>query len=152
MIPAEIARRRQKLDALYKRVAVFTDDADQAHWARYLCVLTSGFIELSVRTILSEYARNKAAPYVSNYVQSQLSDFQNPKMEKILDLVGSFNDVWEAELRSAADGELKDSVDSIVANKNRIAHGDDVGITYVRMDRYYKNAIKVIELMAKGCR
>ena len=76
-----------------------------------------------------------------------LERFYNPKMEKILNLTGKFNLAWENQLRESTEGELKEAIDSIVANRNRIAHGKDVGISYVIIKKYYANAIKVVEMI-----
>lgn len=148
----EAVRYKQRLDELFKKTTAFSEDPElQSHWAKYLCILVSGFLETSVREIYSQYAKNKAAPFVANYVEGQLSGFQNPKMEKILQLTRSFSPQWESDLRKATEGELKDAVDSIVENRNKIAHGESVGITYVRIHRYYQSAIKVIELIENLC-
>jgi hypothetical protein len=72
-------------------------------------------------------------------------------MEKILSITVTFSPDWEAELRAATDGELKDAVDSVVANRNRISHGQDVGITYVRVKDYYKRVNRVLELVENHC-
>ena len=148
----EAVRHRQRLDHLFKRIADFSQDLElQSHWARYLCVLASGFLEISVRSIYGQYARQKSVPYVANYVDSQLKQFQSPKMENILELTRSFSANWEERLRYAVEGERKDAVDSIVAVRHNIAHGRPVGITYHTIRRYYENAIKVVELIDDQC-
>lgn len=148
----EAVRYRQQLDHLFKRIAAYREDLElQSHWARYLCILTSGFLETSVRSIYGQYARTKSAPFVANYVDGQLKRFQSPKMENILELTRSFSTDWEERLRDAVEGEPKDAVDSIVSNRHNIAHGKSVGITYHTVRRYYGNAIKVIELIDAQC-
>jgi hypothetical protein len=72
-------------------------------------------------------------------------------MDRILGLTRSFNPEWEDRLRTATEGELKESGDSIVANKNSIAHGENVGITYGRIRRYYDNAVKVVGMLERQC-
>ena len=127
----EISSNKQRLDNLFKKITAFSTDTDlQSHWARYLCILVSGFLETSVRIIYREYARKKATPQVANFVEGKLEDFQNPKMEKILQLTGLFSKEWANELRLETEGELKDAVDSIANNRNQIAHGGSVGISY----------------------
>lgn len=152
MSRAEVVRQQQQLDHLFTQIGSFSGDVElQSHWARYLCVLVSGFLETSVRAIYSSYARTKAAPYVANYVEARLKDFQNPKMGKILELTRAFSAEWEDALRTATEGEPKDAVDSIVANRHRIAHGESVGITYDRMCRYYENAVLVVQKVEELC-
>ena len=101
-------RYQQRLDDLFKKIVAFAEDIElQSHWARYLCILVSGFLETSVRAIYSQYANTKAAPYVAHYVDSQLQSFQNPNMERILQLARSFSPEWEEHLRSVTQGEPK---------------------------------------------
>ena len=142
----EIVRYQQRLDALFEKVKDISDIELQSHRARYLCILVSGYLETSVRAIYGEYNRN-----VTNYVSSKLKSFQSPKMGNILELTRAFSRQWAEELEVATEGELKGSVDSIVANRNNIAHGQDVGISYVTIREYYQNAVKVIELIEDQC-
>jgi glycerol dehydrogenase-like iron-containing ADH family enzyme len=72
-------------------------------------------------------------------------------MEKICQLTGSFDQNWEMALRRATEGEIKDAIDSIVHNRHKIAHGEDVGLSYVTMRRYFENAVKLIELLEAQC-
>ncbi len=152
MSTVAIHQSRQRLDNLFLKVASIGADIElQSHWARYLCVLVAGFIETSVRSLLSGYVRKNGSPSVASYVETQLRFFQNPKMERILDLARSFNPDWADRVETATEGELKDSVDSVIANRNQIAHGENVGVTYVTMKRYYENAVKVIEIVERKC-
>jgi len=130
---------RRRLDDLFKKIEIFPIDDlyIQAQWSRYLCVLTSGFLEVSIRAIYSEYAKDKcnAAPNIAKFVSTKLEDFYNPSMKKSLALTASFNQTWEENLRTATEGELKDAIDSIVNNRHLIAHGQDVGISYVNIKK-----------------
>lgn len=148
----DLHARKQQLDELFKRVDRFRDDFElQNHWARYLCVLVSGFIEDSVRSLLLEYVTAAAAPNVKSYVAEQLRYFTNAKMDSILTLVGHFNRAWAEQLRLATEGELKDAVDSIIARRHEIAHGKSSGLSYVYMRDYYDRAVVVIEKIEQLC-
>ncbi|NJN67634.1 MAG: hypothetical protein HC884_13435 [Chloroflexaceae bacterium] len=148
----QIERQRRHLNEVFQKVRALSWDAElQSHWARYLCVLVSGFIETSVRAIYLQYAEKKSDPYVASYVESQLSRFQNPRMERIIQLASAFNPRWGNELRTSVADELKDAVDSIVILRNKIAHGESVGVTYTRILEYYQKANKVIDLLIKQC-
>jgi len=128
----EVVRYQQRLDALFEKVEDISDIELQSHWARYLCILVSGYLETSVRTIYGEYTSKRADKNVANYVSSRLGSFQSPKMGNILELTRAFSLQWAEELENATEGELKESVDSIVANRHNIAHGRDVGISYAQ--------------------
>jgi hypothetical protein len=152
MKQVEVFRRKQQLEHLFKQVRTLShDDELLAHWSKYLCVLVCGFLEVSVVEIYSEFARNKSQVSVANYVQRQLRGFQNPKMEKILSLAGSFNSSWRDALEKATVGELKDAVDSIVNNRNNIAHGKNSDITFGRVKEYFGRAVKVVGMLEELC-
>ena len=128
MINLDVIRAKQRVDHLFTQTRFVSGDLEiQSHWARYLCVVVSGFLESSVRQLYASYGRRRASPQIARFVDSQLKFFQNPKTEKILELARSFDSTWETELRTAAGGEPKDAIDSIVANRNNIAHGESVG-------------------------
>jgi hypothetical protein len=141
-----IVGHKQKIDAIFLKAKDLNGDPELiSHWSRYLCVLVSGFVEASVRTILSEFASKRASPEISGYVVKQLRGFQNAKMSKILDLTSEFGSSYRDELEKIVEGELKDAIDSIVSNRHLIAHGQDVGIGFDSIKRYYESAVKAIE-------
>ena len=148
----EVVHYKQRLDYLFSQVEAFGDNPELlSHWARYLCVLVSGFLESSIQAIYAKYAKGKSAPYVANYVDSKLRAFHNPKMEIILQIAGAFNPQWRDELDNHTRGEMKDSVNSIVNNRHQIVHGVNVGITLARIRNYYENAVKVVKLIDEQC-
>ena len=149
---ADIIRNKKHLDDLFDKIDNISPDPEMmSHWAKYLCVLVSGFIETSVTSIFTEYTRDKSNDYISAFINSNLKRFTNPYMGKIIELAHSFNPQWATNLQIESEGEQKDAIDSIVANRNRIAHGKSVGITYIRIKEYYKSALKVIEFIDNQC-
>lgn len=146
-----IYRQQQRLDELFDRVKDMTDVELQSHWCRYLCVLTCGFLENSVELCLSEYSKRRCNDNIGNYVQAKLSGFQNPKMGAVLDLFGSFNPEWRIRLDEVTQGQLADSVNSIVGNRHKIAHGDSVSLSLNSLRTYYRDALKVVEIMCSIC-
>ena len=149
---SQIIANKDRLDFLFEKVKILPEDLElQAHWARYLCVLVSGFLEKSISLILKEYTKNNSSPCVVNFVEKKIGRFQNAKMERILELIASFNSDWANALKKELSDETKDSVDSIVANKNNIVHGASVGITYSRIKKYYEDSVILIEKTEKLC-
>jgi hypothetical protein len=147
----EITRQRQRLDDLFQKAKDLPDAEAQAHWSRYLCVLVSGFLENSVRITYTEYARKCANSAVADFVESRLRQFQNPKMGTILDLTGGFSQEWRRRLETDAGGQLSESVNSIVGNRHKIAHGESVGLTLHTLLQYYADALKVVDLLRQQC-
>ena len=144
----EIVTYKRRLDELFKTLNMLPIDAEiQAHWAKYLCVLSSGFLESATRAIFREYARRNASIYVLNYVESKIKYFQNARMNDIIALSREFNPQWAINIESMITDELKAAVDSIVNNKNQISHGQNVTISFNTIRTYYERAVKVIEFL-----
>ena len=149
-----ISRQIQRLRDLIKK----TDEATagnlelQAHWARYLCVLSSGLLENALVETYSSYVTSKAIPQIAGFASAALSIIQNPKTQKFLEVAGRFDANWrdELELFVAADGR-KEAIDSIIANRHLIAHGVDSGITLARLKEYLNRSIEVLEFIEVQC-
>lgn len=144
----EIVAQREHIKNLFSRASSFTSEPELlSHWAKYICVLTSGYLENALRHYLNEFSKKKSHPYVTNYVSVKIKEFMNPNMEKILNLTGSFNKDWRDNLEKFVAGERKDAIDSIVINRHNIAHGRHIGLTLVRMKTYFERVTEVIEFI-----
>jgi len=148
----DVRRQRERLNYLFKQISAIGGDIElQSHWAKYLCVLVAGFLETSIRAIYGYHAQVNASPKVANFVEVRLRRIQNMNMEAILQLTRSFSPEWADQLEKETEGERKDAIDSILANRHLIAHGESVEITYSRIERYYERAVEVLELIENKC-
>lgn len=137
-----IVGARQRIDNLEARAKaepVSSDDELKAQMAQFLCVLSSGLIEEAVRSILSGFATARSRPQVAAYVTTHLAEFQNPRFEKIMSLLSSFDPEWRRHFEGSGSTEVKDAIDSIVINRHQIAHGRPVGISIVTFSNYYRH-------------
>ena len=125
---AEISRLKQRLDSTFKRANNIGQDAElQSDFARYLCVLVSGYIEKALIELVLEHARQRGAPTLQRFVEQQTTKrFNNPNASRVQELLGSFDTGWQKEIEKFLIDERKDAVDSIVALRNAIAHGGSV--------------------------
>jgi hypothetical protein len=151
MRSAELTGQRERLQALFEKVEGTDDIELKAHLARYLCVLASGFIENALRTMYSDYSAVNADGRSARYVKSKLKRFYNPRMHKILALSDEFSEEWAAELKRETAGARRAAIDSIVNNRNKIAHGDDVSISYGQLKEYYERVLEVVDLIDGQC-
>ncbi|ADB36129.1 HEPN domain-containing protein [Spirosoma linguale] len=149
-----ILSHQQRLDSLYAKVALVTTPQEQMEWSKYLCVLTAGYIEESLRVLILEHAKNNSSTKIQRFIEKEISYVTNCKTERILEVLNKFDPKWsttfESEINnnSPIDKEIKDSIDSIVSNRHLIAHGKSVGMTYTTIKRYYgycKIAIQILE-------
>lgn len=146
---SDVDGHRKRIDAVFELAEGIdlTNLELRSHMARYLCVLVSGFVERSVSHIIDDYARRRSAPEVYRFVSLQLKSFQNASTNKILKMITNFDDSWAKQFAKDIEGEIKDSVDSVVATRHQIAHGGNTGITLARMKDYYKGARDLVDLL-----
>lgn len=145
----EIASQRQSLDHLFLEVKKISDLELQAHFARYICVLVSGFVENSIRAILYEYSSKRSNEQVLGFVFARLAKITNLNQQRIGELLGDFSNEWQDVFNKTISDEQKDAFDSILANRHQIVHGKSVGISFVRVKEYYKNIVGAIEIIYK---
>jgi hypothetical protein len=53
-------------------------------------------------------------------------------------MLGHFNPAWRDHFETNTPDEVKDAIDSIVNNRNQIAHGAQTNISLVTFMEYYK--------------
>lgn len=147
-IPVEVVSYRDRISAVIRRAENQPDLELVADQTKFICVLTSGFLEVSVRSMLAGWCGIRCHPNISNAMESSLRGFQNPKLGKILELIQTFSSDWRAHFEDSLSDQQKDAIDSIVANRHQIAHGRNVGLSLVPMKRYFKDAVDAMELLA----
>ena len=143
-VSSDRRRIEAEIDALLRGANSSTDEELQSSLARYLCVLASSYLEAAFREIVVAYTEPRADRHISQFVGRSIKWFTNPNMERILQLVGQFDVQYRKNLEEFCSGELKDSVDSIIANRNNISHGRTSGISLTQISAYYCNAKSVI--------
>lgn len=149
---AAVTREQQRLDAVFTRVDSLPSETElRSDFARYLCVLVSGFLETAVAELLLEHSRRCAAPTIQRFVDSKTSGFTNANSEKLLQLLGSFDPEWRAAAEKLLQDEFKTAVDSVVSLRHGIAHGRNTGITYIRVKDYYDAVKEVVRGIADIC-
>lgn len=150
----ELSRQIQQLNALIARTdqASAGDVEIQAHWARYICVLSAGLLENALTELYAEYAQGPASEAVAAYVRTSVSKVQNPKTQKYVEIASMFKKEWGEELLDFANKEgRKEAVDSIMSNRHKIAHGKTSDISMARVKEYLRKSIELIEFVEKQC-
>mgnify|MGYP001251449361 FL=1 len=146
---AEVSRLKKRLDSAFARVPSATADIElQSDFARYLCVLVSGFFENAIVALILDFAQQRSAPQVAVFVERELEHWTNPNTEKICVLLGSFSPDWRKEAETYLVDERKESVNSLVALRHKIVHGESVGTSLSQVKAYYQTIINVVDFIA----
>lgn len=146
---AEVARLRKRLDATFSRAPAPTTEIEfQSDFAKYLCVLVSGFLENAIVALVLDFTQRRSSPEVSAFVERTLQYWTNPNTEKIGVLLGSFNSEWRRQSEVFLVDERKESVNSLVALRHKIAHGESVGTSLSQVKAYYATIVTVVDFVA----
>lgn len=148
-----IDRHRKRLTHLLKNVP--SDDSGsfevQSHWARYTCIVMSGYIEDSVKELLRAYTIERTSIAVFNFVSRQLKGFQSADTDNISSLFAKFDKDWLESLTLFLTEERRAAVNSVVGNRHRIAHGLDVDVTMSQLNQWYPKVNEVIDHLRGLC-
>jgi hypothetical protein len=149
---AEVRSLEQRLDAAFKRIgSVALESEIQSDFARYLCVLVSGYLEKAVYELVLEHARRNGAPSLQRFVDHRTKRFTNATSGKLKDLLDDFSPGWGDLFEAYVDGEIKDGINAVVDLRNSIAHGGSVGVTYRTISDYYMRVKKAVGFIADIC-
>ena len=136
------------ISGVFSRVQNFSEMPDvQADYARYLCVLITGYLEQTIVQIIVDYVDALGNKSLHQYVAETLRRPGNMRAKQILDLVGRFSDAWQSHLHHKLTQRHRDAIGSLYASRNRIAHGDDVDLTYRQVQEYYKLILEAIRFV-----
>ena len=125
----------------------------KAQFVWYLCVRTAGFVEYSVRTILSEFFESGLVHQpLGDFVSNHLLEPHRFSLMRVRDLIKIFKK-RQSEIRGEFDfSRLDSSIESIRTNRNNIAHGRDANqLTMMELDAYFEDAKKLIRMVYEEC-
>lgn len=144
----QIYLHKKRIDTLFDLYSKLPDDdLLKSNWCKFMIIQICGFLESTLKSLLKDYATDSASPKVARYVETSLSDFRNPKVEKIFSLLSKFSVDWENDIRIQMTPEMNDSISSIVSLRHRVAHGGDIGATFTTVKGWYANTLGFLKII-----
>lgn len=113
----------------------------------------SGYIEESLRVLLEQYSKNHSSSHIQNFISQEIKNITNCKTSKIENILSKFSPAWkdyfidQMSSKSEKSDEIKNSINSIIANRHQIAHGKNVNLSYSSVSNYYKNVKKAVDIL-----
>jgi hypothetical protein len=143
---------KSRITHLFKSYDKVSDPEDQAHNAKYLAVLVSGYLEQAVKELLLHYVSQGVRPQISRYIKETWPISRNMKADNIKDILGQFNPVWSGEFSTWLDQDdnRKKNINSIVRWRNGIAHGQEsntTGVTLVSVRNAFSTISDLVSLI-----
>lgn len=124
----------------------------QSHWAKYISVLTSGYLEQSIKEVLLDHSSRTASPRVARYIEQSWSRSQNMNTETICNLLNKFDGNWRSSFEDwlVADDNRKGWINAVVDSRNKIAHGEEsntTGVTIHSVSERFRCACGLVDLV-----
>lgn len=148
-----VFQHKQRIESAISLMVSCNDDKLKSSLSCYICVLASGFIEMSVREYLRVYASNRMNKKQIGIVTTLLSNYRSMKSDTIVKLCKVFDSSLGHDIQSVLDSNqpARDAIDSVVARRHNIAHGGMDQITPVTISGYFKHIVKFFECMETYC-
>jgi hypothetical protein len=147
---AELSKQATTIRDLIKNTSAATggDLELQSHWAKYLCVLSVGYVENATQVLYSNYVLKITPEPVAKFAISKIKRIQNPKSGRLVEIATSFNKDWGTNLDTfiALDGRLE-AINAVMDNRHLIAHGKTSDITVYRISKYFDKIVQVAEFI-----
>lgn len=148
---------KSRIINLFKSYAEETNLESQAHSAKYLAVLVSGYLEQAIKELLLHYTSQGTRSQISRYVEKTWPISRNMKADSIQNILNQFDSEWGDEFHNwlTKDDKRKSHINSIVEWRNSIAHGQEsntTGVTLVSVNTAFTtivNLVALIEAMVK---
>lgn len=137
-----------RLDFSIKEINSFQNITEQEKviFASHLIVLSSGIFEESIEQIFKQWTIHLNDEEAKKFINKEISkQFKNPDITNIKNILEKFGNKW----RIKGSAVEQDALNSIIANKNLIAHGSSVTLTLNDSLDFINKAKKVIENLDK---
>jgi len=152
MIRDEYVREKFVLikDAI-KRVEKFRGDRKIASdLESYLVVLIAGVYEDCLEYLINKRVDRVGDVEVSTFIQKTLHvQLRNPNWENLTNILGRFSRRWVNTIKKRVRDRAKTDLNSIVNNKNAVAHGNNSSLTLAEIKNCHKNYKSIFEKLEK---
>lgn len=145
-------RVRSDFDSIHESIKKVDSYKGDAEIASYLCgflaVKICGVYEDCIEHLICQRAARATDTEVYQYVKSSIAEsFRNPKFSRIIEILSKFSSAYVDALKNGIDHKSRVALDSIVDNKNAIAHGRSSNVTLSDIKDYHSRCMPIFELL-----
>jgi len=120
----------------------------QSDYAKYLVIRVCGLVEQVALEVVQTHTSLRSSSQIANHVVWRMGMFQNPSVDKLLQLSGSFDKAWRERLNMELTDAERIALGSLTAQRNRIAHGGDSTISLGQVRQYYAEVLSLVTKFA----
>lgn len=143
----QLENQERKLDDLLRRIEKVEDDELKAHLSKYFCIKISGYLENVVKTLVANYSEGASQKPIVNYIQQDLKNITNLSDEKIRKLLMKFSEEWNTNFSNTITEQQIVSLNSIISNRNSIAHGQQDNVSPKVITQYYSDLKAIVQIL-----
>jgi len=143
---------KSRINGLFKTYEEENNLESQAHNAKYLAVLVSGYLEQAVKELLLHYSNQGSRSQIARYIEKTWPISRNMSSDNIKEILHQFNSEWSDEFLTWLEGKesRKTHINSIVRWRNSIAHGQEsntTGVTLVSVRNAFNTIVELISFI-----
>lgn len=142
-----ITSQISSIDSLFKTGENIKEEEIQAHFAKYLCIKSSGLLENYIKSQVADYVDACSSKPVATHIKSKMKTFTNIDYKKLTTFLDSFNPEWTETFNQKMSDELRSSLNAVISNRNNIAHGNTDSISFRTMKKHYETIKEVIKIL-----
>lgn len=135
------------LNSLLEQIRAIDDDYIKAEMSKYFCVRISGYMEATIKELISDYTDKSCPKQVSSYVQSTMKNISSLNAEKTYRLLEKFSTDWSEKFKEEVSEQCKSSLDAVISNRHNIAHGQQNSLSFRQVEQYYNDIKSVITIL-----
>lgn len=136
----------QQIDVAISDINGFTaiSPLEKSYLAKFLIVFICGIYEETIETIINEMSQQNSTPEISSFVsQTMNATFRNPDIDNVCKCLSRFNRTWKTQIKNLPQQD-KGALNSIVNNKNALAHGQPVTVSLSDVIQFYNDSKNII--------
>lgn len=124
--------------------ATALDPELQSDLAKYLCVLTLGFLEEAVERTIVDYCGQTGDHRILLYMGLEIDRWRNPTQGALVGLLGRLDEVWKRRLQSFfTQTDYSLALDSLVKIRHAVVHGQSA-VTNLSDAQEYFRRVRII--------
>lgn len=140
----------ERIDNLIKGLGVLSPPVP--FLIKYSIVRACGTIEFAFKNIISDVVIENQTKQLKQFIDGKIRHgSMNPTYSNMCGTLGSFDEEWKASFKKLVKdhpekGKILDSLDSLNNARNAFAHGGSPSTSFINVQEYFEDAIKVLEL------
>lgn len=133
----------QRIDRLVEQYDQLPEDGDlRSHWARYVCVVISGLLEMAIEEMCSDYALARGHQTLAHFVAKSAAWNNQANVDVICKTFGRFRNGWHEKAFQVLDEQERAAINSVVNLRHGIAHGRNNNVQWVVLTSQYYPCVK----------